>query len=377
MVASLAGCAIRQKPKDKTSDSYVANEDRTTEGYKYDWIDYCDISVYGANGSAYIEVTPKEVKASDFESDADYIAIKSILDDLNLSYIAGANNSNTKLKVTPDSNLSAGDLVTFSITKTVDSKLGFNTQEYEFRVPTLSDANMLDLFSEDNVIFYGLDGTNEIKYTFTDNSVFSDDIKNNIVYKISADTEVAEADKTILTVSASLDSKFLNETGYPTTEQYLSKYGYRADAYTVQKVLKEIAKPVDYQTVLKEKVVSALYEAIYNAEVSSDGASNLNTICCVQQLEKDASDPYTQYVIYQDVNSNGDVFYLRRAFRAAYLNDKVFIVSLNNSENSKEEYATAPYTGGTIVLDNVVQEQAQEEVQEEAQEEIPEEAIAD
>lgn len=364
VVANLAGCAIRQKPKDKNSSSYVANEDRVTEGYKYDWIDYCDISVYGANGSAYIEVTPKEVKASDFESDADYIAIKAVLDELNLSYIAGGNNSASKLKVSPDSDLSAGDLVTFSITKTVDSKLSFNTQEYEFRIPTLSDANMLDLFSEDNVTFYALEGTGEIEYTFTDNSIFSEELKENLVYKISADTSVAEADKTILSISASLNSQFLQNTGYPSTEQYLSKYGYRADAYTVQKVLKEIASPINYQTVLKEKVVNALYNAVYNAEVTTSGSSNLNTICCVQQLEKDAADPFTQYVIYQDVNSNGDVYYYRRAFRAAYLNDQVIIVSMNNEESSKEEYATAPYTGGEIVLNNVVQEQAEEIVEE-------------
>ena len=37
---------------------------------------------------------------------------------------------------------------------------------------------------------------------------------------------------------------------------------------------------------------------------------------------------------------------------------------MNNEESSKEEYATAPYTGGEIVLNNVVQEQAEEIVEE-------------
>lgn len=369
MLMSMSGC-LREQPKDKTSADYVINEKRTTDGYKYDWIDFVEISVYGADGKAYVQVTPKEITADDFDSDADYIAIKSALDSLNLSYVANGSNTNSKLSVTPDSNLSSGDVVTLSIKQTVDSSLSLNTQEYEFRVPTLSEANAMDLFGENNVIFYGLEGTGEFKYMIADNSMFTDAMKNNLVYTIKSDTTTAEVGKTVLTVSAELSGSFLKEAGFPTTEQYLSMLGYKADSYSTQIVLRNMAKPVNYATVLKEKIINALYDAVYSAEVSSDGKSDLNTICNVQQFDKDASDPYTQYVIYQDVSSDGTTRYYRRAFRAAYLGDKVIILSLNNSENASEEYATSAYTGAQIVLDNAIVEEASAET------ETPEEAEA-
>lgn len=378
MLMSVTGC-LREQPKDKTSTDYVINEKRTTDGYKYDWIDFVEISVYGADGKAYVQVTPKEITADDFDSDADYIAIKSALDSLNLSYVANGSNTNSKLSVTPDSNLSSGDVVTLSIKQTVDSSLSLNTQEYEFRVPTLSEANTMDLFGENNVIFYGLEGTDEFKYMIADNSMFTDAMKNNLVYTIKSDTSTAEVGKTVLTVSAELSGSFLKEAGFPTTEQYLSMLGYKADSYSTQIVLRNMAKPVNYATVLKEKIINALYDAVYSAEVSSDGKSDLNTICNVQQFDKDANDPYTQYVIYQDVSSDGTIRYYRRTFRAAYLGDKVIILSLNNSENASEEYAASAYTGAQIVLDNAIVEEAPVETETpeepettEAQEEVAE-----
>lgn len=359
ILSTLSGCRLKSTKKiDKSDAEYVINSNRTTEGYTYDWIDFMNISVYGSDGVAYIEVTPKELKASDFQSDADYIAMKSELDKLNLSYKAGSNNSASKLTVTPDSNLKAGDVVTFALTTTVDASLNMNTQEYEFRIPTLNQSSILDLFNEDDVIFYGLEGTDEVYYQFTKNTSFTDELQKNLIYTIKLDGEV-EADKTILDISASLDNSFLKDGGYTSFAMYLSKFGYEVESYSTQKVLHNVAAPIDYSTVRTDKVISALFEKIEKAEISLKGSSTLNQIASVQKLYKD-SDEYTYYVIYQDMDSEGNVKFLRRQFRGAYLNDEVVILSLYNEEQSAERYATEAYDNGEVMISSFVSDSVEE-----------------
>lgn len=367
-VSTLTGCRLKNTKKiDKSDPEYVINSTRTTEGYAYDWIDFMNISVYGSDGVAYIEVTPKELKASDFQNDEDYIAMKSALDKLNLSYKAGSNNSASKLSVTPDSNLKAGDVVTFALTTTVDASLNMNTQEYEFRIPTLNESSTIDLFSEDDVVFYGLQGTTEVYYQFTKNTSFTDELQKNLIYTIKTDGEV-EADKTILDISADLDKTFLKDGGYTSFAMYLSKFGYEVDDYSTQKVLHNIATPIDFNTVRTDKVISALFEKIEKAEISVKGSSTLNQIASVQKLYKD-TDEYTYYVVYQDMDSEGNEKFLRRQFRGAYLNDEVIILSLYNEEQSAERYATEAYDNGEVMISSFVSESAEEAEATEATEE--------
>lgn len=357
--STLSGCRLKNTKKiDKSDENYVINSSRTTEGYTYDWIDFMNISVYGSDGVAYIEVTPKEIKASDFQSDADYIAMKNTLDKLNLSYKAGSNNSASKLTVTPDSNLKAGDVVTFALTTTVDSSLNMNTQEYEFRIPTLSQSSTIDLFGEDDVIFYGLDGTSEVYYEFTKNTSFTDELQKNLIYTIKTDGKV-EADKTILDISADLDNTFLKEGGYTSFAMYLSKFGYEVESYSTQKVLHNVATPIDFNTVRTDKVISALFEKIEKAEISLKGSSTLNQIASVQKLYKD-TDEYTYYVVYQDMDSEGNEKFLRRQFRGACLNDEIIILSLYNEEQSAERYATEAYDNGEVKISSFVSEGVEE-----------------
>ena len=368
MLTSFSGCKMKTQEKDKTDPDYIVNEYRTTDGYTYDWIDFVDIEVYGSDGVAYVEVTTKDIKASDFNSDADYISIKSVLDSLNLNYVAGGNNSGSKLTVSPDSNLSVGDVVTLSLSSTsgIDSNLGLNVQSYEFKVPELNSANKLELFSASNVTFYGLADTDEIYYTYPKNTKFSEELQENLEYSIKADSDELATDKTILTISVEMDSNFLRANNYPSLAQYLSRFGYEASEYSIQTVLHNLASPINFDTVMKSKVTDALFEVIKEDEIAKEGTSNLNQICSIHKLDRD-SDNYTLYVVYQDVNSDGDVFYYRRQFRACYLNDEVIVLSINNSDTTKEEYASNPYEGGQIVLNNTIIENTEEEVPEETE----------
>mgnify|MGYP004572831715 FL=1 len=360
VTGTLTGCRLKSQKKEisKNDPDYVINANRTTEGYNYDWIDFMNISVYGSDGVAYIEVTPKTVSANDFQSDEDYIKMKKVLDTLNLSYKAGANNSNTKMVVNPDSNLKTGDVVTFSLTTTVDASLKMNTQEYEFRIPTLNDSSTIDLFSEDDVIFFGLQDTNELYFKFTGNTSFSDELQKYIIYTIKPDSALKE-DATVLTITAELSNDFMKSNSYPSFAMYLSKYGYEAESFSTQKVLHNMATPIDFGTVRTDKVVSALYDKVSTIEINSKGESQVNQIASVHKLNRD-TDPYTLYVVYQDMDSEGNVKYLRRQFRAAILGDEIVILSMNNEENTSEQYTTQAYEGGELEFTTFVAENSEE-----------------
>lgn len=372
-LVSVTGCKMRTQTSAKQKPGYVINEKRDASGYKYDWIDFIDYTIYGSDGTAYIEVKPKNLKSSDFESDEDFIEIQALIEELNLNYSPSATNNNaSKLSVSPSTNLSSGDVITLALKSSIDSSLGIYTAEYEIRVPELESSKTIDLFSDDLVTFYGVDGVVEAYYQVTGSKItYPEELLNNLEYSISLTnvTEI-EKDKTVVKVTASLNEDFADDNGYTSLAYYLNKLGYSVDTTERQVVIHNIAKQINFNTVKSADVVSALFDAIEAAEISTDGKSNLNQICAVHRLSKDSKDANAYYVVYQDMNSDGEVFYFRRQFRAVDLNDQIIILSLLNSEQTREEFATTPYENGEIVLNNMIFEQAEEETAEETEDSV-------
>lgn len=384
-IFSLTGCvgirSNKTSTEKKQDEDYVINDGRTEAAseYQYDWIDLIDIGVYGTNGNAFVEITPKDLKAGDFESDADFIAIKTEVSELNLNYVGqGTDNANSNSGITVDwsYNLSSGNVITISLNEEdAFSGLSVYKGDYEYRVGQLKETVDLDLFSTDNVIFYGLEETNEVSYYITENSKLKEvtGLVNNIKYKITSNDTTVVADQTVLNVEASVDSKFLDEVGYSTFELYLAKEGYRPTSLTTQLVLHNIAKVVDFS---KKELTDELKEALENAIVSAengngDGEGNeFSAICSIQKLARD-KDNYTFTVVYRDTNSEGNVAYYRRSIKIVDLNNRILLLSMDSQEKSSEEFATNPYTDGNIVFTYVDEVQSEEEV--EVQEETPSE----
>lgn len=366
-LVSITGCKMRTQTSKKQKPGYVINEKRNSSGYKYDWIDFIDYTIYGSDGTAYIEVKPKNLKSSDFESDEDFIKIQALIEELNLNYSpTSTSTKSSKLSVSPSTNLSSGDVITLSLKSSVDSSLGIYTEEYEIRVPELEDSKTIDLFANDLVTIYGVEGAVEAHYQVTGSKItYPEELLNNLEYSISLlnVTEI-EKDKTVVEVTANLNEDFADENGYTSLAYYLNKLGYNVETTTKQIVIHDIAKQINFNTVKRADVVSALFDAIEAAEISTDGKSNLNQICSVHRLSKDSKDANAYYVVYQDMNSDGDLFYFRRQFRAVDLNDQIIILSMMNSEQTKEEFATTSYENGEIVLNNMIIEQAEESTEE-------------
>lgn len=369
-LVSITGCKMKTQQGDKNDPNYVINENRDSSGYKYDWIDFIEYTIYGSDGSAYIEVTPKELKSSDFESDEDFIEIQALIEKLELNYTPSSTSSGSKLSVSPGSNLSTGDVVTLSLKSSVDSSLSVYTGDYEIRVPELDASKPIDLFSSDLVTFYGIESDKiEMGYQVVGDSItYPEELLDNLTYSISyTNVSEIEKDKTVVTVSASLNESFMKENGYNSLAYYLNKLGYAVETTEKQVVIHEIANQINFNTVKKADVVSALFDAINEAEIAADGKSNLNQICSVHKLNKD-TDINTYYVVYQDMNSDGETFYFRRQFRAVDLNGQIIILTTYNSEQTQEQYATSNYENGEIVLDNmVVEQEAEKESTEEAE----------
>ena len=377
LLVSITGCKMKTQKGDKTDPNYVINKGRDASGYKYDWIDFIEYTIYGSNGTAYIEVSPRNLKSSDFQSDEDFIKVQSVINNLNLNYSPNLQDINSRLSVSPGSNLSSGDVVTFSLTTSIDSSLNIYTEEYEIRVPELDDCKTIDLFSNDLVTFYGVSGGNslDVGYLISNDTIdYPEELLANLTYSISLkNVSSIEKDKTVVTVTAGLNSDFMKANGYKSITNYLNKIGYTIENTEKQIVLHEIATAINFTTVKKESVINALFTAVSNAEMQTDGKSILNQICTVQKLNKD-SDTHTYYVVYQDMNSDGNIFYFRRQFRAVDLDGTIIVLSMQQSEQTKEEYATGTsYENGQVLLNNMVIEQEQtEEAEENGEEDVKE-----
>lgn len=393
-VFSLTGCVGLRSSKTSTEKKqdadYVINENRQEERsqYTYDWVDYLNINVYGTDGSAYLQITPRtdELKSTDFSSDDDFLAIRTALNSMNLTYLGdGTDTTNQSSNISVDwsYNLSSGNVITISLNSSSFPETVY-TGDYEYRVGTLKETQTLDLFSEENVLFYALDGLNEVYYIYPEHSEFRDveGLIDNIYYDVIPDSNEIVKDQTILDIEIQRDKNFTQNTGYSSLTMYLATVGYKFDEYKTQMVLHNVANQVDFSNaMLAKKTVDLLFDKIVSLEgESGDGeGAFISTICSIQKLNKDSDDPYKYYVVYRDTSGEGSVNYYRRTVRFANLDGNVIIISMGAQEKSSEDFANNAYTDGEIVYINTVVETLEENNEEpvETQEETVQEDAVD
>lgn len=342
---SLAGCRRKRVVDDADR---TPNENRGTN-YDFDFADYIDISTYGADGEGKIEISRKDLDASDFKSDADYIAVMHDLDLMNLYYTEGSSDG---LSVSPSSNLSNGQIVTISVdVSKSDLQSDINIEPYEYRITGLGEGTTVDLFSPDLVTFYATTD-NSLFYHITNNNVVTQELADNLVYTVSSSDSKMEANKTIIHCTVSMNTDFLSANGYVSMSQYLSKHNQTATETETDLVLAEIINPIDFNSV----DVAALRDALYAALGESDNM--LSKICSIQQSTQYASSsPYSYSIMYVDY-INGEPQYGSVSASIHYVNGVYRVMNISSRSNSIPESAMLEsYNGSTVLLTFASQEE--------------------
>ena len=244
MILGSIGCS--KKPEEPQEPNANRGKD-----YDYDFIDYIDIKAYGPEGKGILEVTPKNYTAADFYSEQEYIAVKSLMDELNLVYLQGEENHKSNLLLSKTEDLVNGDIVEVSIdTKRWkgDPKVNINLEPYEFVVETLTDGQEIDLIANESVIMYGLDGTTQVFALKTPKTAtLPKEIEDHIEYDVSTSETELKENVSIINYSCTMDEEFLMnpDNPYYNIDIYLKKHGYDYTA-TGQTVLDQIIKPLDF-----------------------------------------------------------------------------------------------------------------------------------
>lgn len=386
-ITSLSGCVKLRSSvtsdDEKKDPDYILNNGRDNSGYDYDWINFIDIAVYGTDGNAYLEVKERELKSTDFLNDEDYLNITSKLNEMDLNYVGGqSQSSKCKISVNKGYNLSSGDVIMLTFTGSFGNESIYGGA-YEYRVGQLRETTTVDLFSTDNIMFYGLEGTTEVFYKYPVNSVLNDidGFTDNVKYSISTSTTELEADKTILNIKASINDDFLQENDYNSFTLYLAKLGYATETFEGKSVLHEIATTINFEDEMTAKeTLSTVEQAITDEEelVGGDGNGyNLSAVCNIQKMSRD-KDQHTYYAVYRDTNSNGDVLYYRRQIRMCELNGEIIVLKVEKQESTQEMYATQAYSDSTLLYVNEsIATQTVEEQAEEVVEEVTEETVSE
>lgn len=337
-VISMSGCR-RKRPLDDSERT--PNETRGTN-YTYDFADYIDITTYGADGLGKIEISPKDLNASDFKSDADYIAVMHDLDLMKLTYTEGSTGG---LTVTPSSNLKNGQIVTISVNvNKSDLQSDINIEPYEYRIEGLGEGTTVDLFSPDLVTFYATKD-NSLYYHIVNNNAVTQELADNLVYTVKADDSVMEANKTIIHCTVSMNTDFLSNNGYVSMSQYLSKHNQNAEATEKDLVLANVIDPIDFNSV----DTAALSDALYATLGKSDEL--LSKICSIQQSDQYAnSSPYSYTIMYVDF-VNGAPTYNAATATIHYVDGIYRVLNISSRTSSVPESAMfESYNGATVLL---------------------------
>lgn len=350
---SSTGCAMVQ---DFLGGGEKLNKERG-DGYKYDFVQFLSVKLYGSNGNGFLEVTPKEIKVSDFESEQEYIAVKKVLSELNLVLDPTNSKSSKFFTATPSKGLSNGDIVTFGFNESYTGNAGglsFNLEPYEFQIQGLPDPVQLDLFSPDTVTFVGLDdGTTNLYPIKKYGNEVSDEILDNLEYLVTTDESSLQAEKTIINCSVDvLPQK--DENGRPTNESlevYLGKKGYVVASEKAEKVLMEIAKPLTFSTEKTSKINRVLFKTF---KAIDETLINIGT---VQQLSVTQSgySPYDYIVTYyadapEDSESTDPI--VKRAAVKMAESDTAGIAVLSvtsNPSRTDSSYGYSAYNGMTLM----------------------------
>lgn len=321
------------------------NDGRGTD-YKYDFINYLDITTYGQDGDGYIEITTKEISIDNFDNEADYIAVKRDLESFNFNFIQG-NRDPQNFTISKTSGLSNGEVVTITPKQSMEIRSDMNIEAYDYVVEGLGESKNIDLFSSDLVLFYALnDGTYGVYVK--NNPSYDECLRDNLVYKITTKDKPIPG-QAVLSVTVDLDSDFLKKEGCNDITIYLAKHNLSAELET-EKVLNLLIEPIDVTASNSITIESALYKGIMKVE------ENLLKICNLQQLERQrATEPYTYIVVYS-ISRNGVVEYRRRDIKLININDEYQVIEVGSSSIVTDTYTTQAFEGGNMLIDYMIAE---------------------
>ena len=329
MLLTVTGCSGDKDP----------NADRCTDK-QYDFVDYMDIEVFGGDGNGYLQITPKNINVNDFDSEQEYIAVKKLLDEMDLTSIPDGHASRY-LKISQSSELSSGDEVVIKIRDAKEENLSVDMciHPYTYVVPTLEESENIDLFDSNIVTFYGLSGTSELGYIINNNSGLNEEITSNLVYEMSCKDKELIKDETILEVTVDIDSDYLNDPDslYHSLDVYLAKLGKKAET-SKSKVLTNIAVPVELKTYTASEISSFLFDSLNSLE--SENGRTLIQIGSIQKLNTQGkNDPYSFVIVYQTEEAGENKVYTANV-RMCDLNGELVLVNLERGSRVDAKYLT-------------------------------------
>lgn len=334
-----------------------ANQGRGDK-YTYDFKDFMNIEIFGPEGEAYIQITPKEISVADFSSEEEFIKVKKVIDQLNLSYIPGSNNS-SGLTVSKGDHIKTGDMIVIKPTTSLLSSdkaelaksIDLNIEQYDYVVESLPETKKVDLFSSDIVKFYGLI-TNEIVYVVNkDNTTISDELKENLIYKITTSDKTLKEGQTIMTVQNGLKQELIDNGNYYNNNIYYAKQNLSVEYSTAEKVLNKIVNPIDFNN-LKQESKDIIKKSLYKY-IKEKLDYNVENVCNIQQLNsQNENDPYKYYIIYTTLDGENVQRVYRTEMKLLFINnEELEVLSCDKTENIPDTYLNTNYNGAIRLID--------------------------
>jgi len=152
-LTSLSGCS-KESVQEEIDESKIPLSERKKD-YKYDFLDYLDLGIVGADGVAVIKVSElRQVKAKEFETEEDFIKIKQIL-------------SEGSIEIDKTENLKNGDEILIEFE--TDIKLNetdknlINMTPYTYTISTLEKGTSYDLKEDVVVNLYSFESIDSAK----------------------------------------------------------------------------------------------------------------------------------------------------------------------------------------------------------------------
>ena len=343
IVLTLFGC---QRKK-----SNIPNENRGTN-YKYDFVDYIDIYVYGEDGEGYLEIVPKEISMNDFENEQDYINVKRDLEEFNFHYLQGSPNPKN-FSILATTNLKNGYIITITPSTKIETRSDLNVEPYDYVVRGLGEAKDIDLFSSELVSFYALTDGSYHAYV-KNNPAYPEDIRNNLIYTISTKDKPV-AGQAVLDVNVDMDAEYLKEQNCANITLYLAKQNLKSSLQT-QKVLTDVLDPIDMATANSSAIEAELYRYIGKKD------KDLVKIANLQQTERQRSaEPYTYVVVYATSDNSKDNpkrQWYRYDIKMVSVDGEYTVLYSNNRTTTNESYSEQPYDGANILLNFMIDQGA-------------------
>ena len=304
-----------------------ACKEKEPEGpvYDYDFTDYLDISYIGPNEFADLEISLKDIDSDDFSSDTEFIKIKKFMTNL-FPYIVASKTSE----------ITNGDVIQVGISSEYGDGAGdlnINLEVHSFEVNNLPDAIYYDLFDSDTVTFYGLEGSSDVLYKINQKSTLSQNIKDNLTYTVTIDTEEVEEKVSVMSIKASLKDSFLKTTKYSDTETYFKSLGYIVDLEG-EKALKETVSYKDFEQLTDKDLIKEQLSEKIKEQGDIDGYT-FSELLNVQKTQK----AYIYDLVAKYVNGD-KVAYVEFETKLAYLNGEIKYLSFNKLKTVNERFAT-------------------------------------